>query len=68
MTKANDMQVIKLQKDTTLTIRVNSLVKAALAERAEQTGQNVTELLTNLALRDMKTTPQDFKNLALGKQ
>lgn len=62
------MQVIKLQKDTTLTIRVNSLVKNALAERAEQTGQSVTELLTNLALRDMKTTPQDFKNLALGKQ
>ena len=61
------MQVIKLQKDTTLTIRVNSLVKAALAERAEQTGQNVTELLTNLALRDLGTTPQDFKKLALGK-
>jgi NMD protein affecting ribosome stability and mRNA decay len=61
------MQNVKLQKDTTLTIRINSTVKGALLDKAKSQDITLTEIITNLALRDLNTSAQDFKKLALGK-
>jgi|DEB0MinimDraft_12_1074336.scaffolds.fasta_scaffold503288_1 hypothetical protein len=61
------MQTVKLQKDATLTIRINSKVKDALFDKAKSQDLTLTEIITNLALRDLNNTAQDFKKLALGK-
>jgi predicted HicB family RNase H-like nuclease len=60
-----ERQPLKLMKDTTLTIRVNSLVKAAIVDQAEQQGESLTEFITKLALRELKADPRELTKLAL---
>ena len=61
------MAAVKLLKNTTLTIRVNSTVKDALFAQAEKEGLTLTDYLTKLALRDLETSPLELTKLALGK-
>lgn len=59
------LKTVKLQKDTTLTIRVNSLLKDHLHSKAESAGQTLTEYLTGLAFKDLKMNETELTRQAL---
>ena len=62
----NNLKPVKLQKDTTLTFRINSLLKDHLQSKAESEGQTLTQYLTGLALNDLKLNETILTRQALG--
>ena len=56
------MDPIKLQKDTRLTIRLNSLIKDAVEEEAKNQGLNLTDFVTLTLIKAADFNKADFVN------
>ncbi len=62
----NKLKMVRLRKDTTLTIRVNSLLKDHIQNKVENNNQTLTEFLTNLVCKELNINETQLTRQALG--
>jgi hypothetical protein len=60
------MKPVKFQKDTTLTIRINSLLKDHIQKQVEADNITLTDFFTNLAVEYYQINKNELTRAALG--